>query len=285
VPVIASDLQVSIARAGLILGDAAAEALDWVALDVTDASAVAACVADRGVTAIIHLAGLQVPFCAANPALGARVNVEGTINIFEAARAAEIQRATYASSVAALAFPAGGPYRETLYGAYKMANEQSAFVYWADHQVPSVGLRPNVVYGVARDQGMSSFNTAAIQAAALGEAFEMPFTGPYSWLYAGEAAAAFIAAVSVPGEGAQVFNMNGRCEALETGLSVLKEAAPEAQITARGGRFPFPPDLDDAPLRAHLPAYPDIPIAQGIAATYQAFTALRAEGRLPELKT
>ena len=48
-------------------------------------------------SAIIHLAGLQVPFCAANPALGARVNVEGTINILEIAKEVNIKRTVYAS--------------------------------------------------------------------------------------------------------------------------------------------------------------------------------------------
>ncbi|MEM1388030.1 MAG: SDR family oxidoreductase [Pseudomonadota bacterium] len=275
VPVIASDLTPSPARAGLILGQEAAAALDWVSLDVTDGAAVTALVAERGVRAVIHLAGLQVPFCAANPALGARVNVEGTINIFDAARAAELTRLVYASSVAALAFPAGGPYRETLYGAYKMANEQSAFVYWQDWQLPSVGLRPNVVYGIARDQGMSSKNTAAIQAAARGEAFEMPFTGAYSWLYAGEAAAAFIAAASVPGSGAEVFNMNGACAPLEHGLGLLADLAPDANITLTGEPFPFPPDLDDGPLRAHLPDYPSISVEEGVRATFRAFQELQ----------
>ena len=42
---------------------------------------------------IVHLAGLQIPFCRANPSLGAAVNVTGTINIFEAARAGGCFRA------------------------------------------------------------------------------------------------------------------------------------------------------------------------------------------------
>ena len=49
-----------------------------VAQDVEDAMA--------GVTHVVHLAALQVPFCRANPALGASVNVVGTVNIFEAAK-------------------------------------------------------------------------------------------------------------------------------------------------------------------------------------------------------
>ncbi len=53
-----------------------------------------------GARHVIHLAGLQVPTCKANPALGALVNVVGTVNVFEAARAAGVPRVVYASSAA-----------------------------------------------------------------------------------------------------------------------------------------------------------------------------------------
>ena len=96
--------------------------------------------------------------------------------------------------------------------------------------MPSIGLRPNVVYGVARDQGMSSKNTTAIHAAVAGGRYEIPYTGNYSWLYAGEAAAAFISAASFEPEGAPVFDLNGRCERLEDGLTIVKELAPDADV-------------------------------------------------------
>ena len=285
VDVIASDLAKAPQRAGLVMGEAAAGALDWVALDVTDGEAVTEIVKARGVRAIIHLAGLQVPFCAANPALGARVNVEGTINILEAARAAGIQRTVFASSVAAHAFPPGKGFKETLYGAYKVANEQTAFVYWSDWQVPSVCLRPNVVYGVARDQGISSKNTIALQAAVLDRPYDIGFTGPYSWLYAGEAAAAFIAAVRQDGAGAHAFDLNGRTATIEAGIEVLDGLCPNHSVGPSGAPFPFPPDLDEAPLRAHVPDYPAISVAEGVEATVTAFRQLRSEGRLPPLPT
>ena len=280
---LASDLHDNRTRPALILGQEASAALNWVTCDVTDGAAIDALVERYGIQTIIHLAGLQVPFCAASPALGARVNVEGTINILEAARRAEITRTAYASSVAALALPVGGPYKATLYGAYKLANEQTARVYWEDWGVPSVGLRPNVVYGVARDQGMSSLNTAAIQAAASGQAFEIPYTGPYSWLYAGEAAAAFIAAVSQDGEDAPVFDVNGRCETIEHGVSVLRKIDKDAEITASGNQFPFPADLDETSIRAHVPAYAEVSVEDGIGATHRAFKLLAAQGRLKPL--
>ncbi len=283
VKVVAMDLSEDRRRAGLIMGEEGAAQLAWEVSDVTDFAALKAQAEAHKASAIIHLAGLQVPFCAANPALGARVNVEGTINILQTARELGIKRTVYASSIAALALPPGGPYKETLYGAYKMANEHSAFVYWSDWQVPSIGLRPNVVYGLGRDQGMSSKNTTAIHAAVAGSEYKVPYSGAYSWLYAGEAAAAFIACASFEPEGAPVFDLNGRCEKLEDGLAIVKEMAPEAKISCEGPEFPFPADLDESDLRAFVPDYPAISLREGVIDTYNGFAALKAEGRLPKL--
>ena len=283
VPVVAADLSEDRRRAALIMGNDAANSLTWETSDITDGKALNDLVERHKIRAIIHLAGLQIPFCAANPAMGARVNVEGTINVLQCAREHGIKRTALASSVAALGFPAGGPWKETLYGAYKTANEQTAYVYWQDWQVPSVCIRPNVVYGVARDQGMSSKATIGIQAAAMGQAYEIPFSGKQSWLYAGEAAAAFIAVVSQDGEGAHVFDLNGTCAKVEEGLEELRKIAPDAQVTCSGDPFQFPPDLDDGPLRAHVPDYPSISLEEGVKVTFEAFTRLKEEGRLTSL--
>ena len=109
VPVVALDLSEDRRRAALLMGEDGAGALDWVATDITDFSALKAVAERYDAKAIIHLAGLQVPFCAASPALGARVNVEGTINILQLAREMGIKRTAYASSIASLALPPGGP--------------------------------------------------------------------------------------------------------------------------------------------------------------------------------
>lgn len=283
VPAIAFDLADDRRRPALVMGDEAASEIVWETGDITDREGFEAIVRRHEVQAIIHYAGLQVPFCKADPALGARVNVEGTINVLETARQTGIRRTAYASSVAAHGFPPESPSLSTLYGAYKLANEHTAHVYFQDWQVPSVGIRPNVVYGVARDQGISAKFTLAIQATVLGQPYEIPFSGLLSWLHAGEAAAAFIAAVSQDGSGAPVFDLNGSCHEVSEGLAVLQALAPDANVTISGKPFPFPQDMDDAPLRAHVPDYPSISMAAGIQATFEAFAKLHAQGRLPSL--
>jgi nucleoside-diphosphate-sugar epimerase len=269
-------------RLELLLGEEASK-IKWHKCDITDFNSLKKIILSYEPSAIIHLAGLQVPFCAANPALGARVNVEGTINILEIAKEVNIKRTVYASSVAALGMPPKGPWKETLYGAYKLANEHTAFVYWADWQTPSIGLRPNIVYGLARDQGMSSKNTVAIQAAALDKSYKIPYTGKYSWLYAGEAALAFITSVSKDMVGSHVFNLNGSCETIENGLKLIRELKPNSSVTCEGQPLPFPPDLDDLPLRKHIGDYTSVSVHKGIEHTLKAFETLKSEGKCPAI--
>lgn len=274
VPLVAFDLNEDRRRPALVMGAAAADRLTWETGDITDAARVSGICERHGIDAIIHLAGLQVPFCKASPALGARVNVEGTLNVLEAARRHGIRRLAYASSGAVHGMPPGGPVIATLYGAYKLANEYTAQVYWLDWEVPSVGIRPNVVYGVARDQGMTSGFSVALQQVARGEPYEIAFGGPVSWLYAGEAAAAFIAAVCRAPEAAHVFDLNGTCMTIEDGIAILAGLAPDHRVTSTGIALPVPADLSDAPIRAFLGSYPSIAPADGIRQTLEAFRRL-----------
>jgi nucleoside-diphosphate-sugar epimerase len=232
-----------------------------------------------GARAIIHLAALQVPFCKADPIAGARVNVVGTVNIFEAARKFGIKRIAYASSIAA-----HGVFdpktMATLYGAYKFCNEQTARVYAQDWQIPSVGLRPGVVYGIGRDQGMTSKTTVAILAAAAGKPYTIPFRGPISWLHAGEVASAFIKVVSKERNGAEVFDINGVTSTVEQSVVLIRKIAPEAKIQISGEALPFPMALSDQPVRSFLGDYGSISIEEGIRETYEIFQKLLEKGLL-----
>ena len=82
IPCIAIDLTDQKGRLQLLLGKEASK-IQWEVCDITDIVLLKKIIMNHNPQAIIHLAGLQVPFCMADPALGARVNVEGTINILE----------------------------------------------------------------------------------------------------------------------------------------------------------------------------------------------------------
>jgi nucleoside-diphosphate-sugar epimerase len=137
-----------------------------------------------------------------------------------------------------------------------------------------------VVYGVGRDQGLTSKTTLAILAAAAGKPYEVPFSGGVSWLYTGEVASAFIRAVSRERTGAPVFNMNGVHAPVEEGVAILKKLAPQAKVTVSGEPLAFPMHLPDEPLREYLGDYGAATLAEGIRETYDAFRALIETSRI-----
>ncbi len=85
-----------------LLTDDQIERVHFIEGDVTRIEDVERAALDHDITHLIHLAALQVPYCAADPPLGARVNVVGTLNVFETARRHRdrIRRVVYASSQA-----------------------------------------------------------------------------------------------------------------------------------------------------------------------------------------
>lgn len=279
VSVTAFDLSENKRRPQLLMSDADLARVPWLTGNIADSAAVLRAAEQSKARAILHLAALQVPFCKADPIGGALANVVGTVNVLEAARKLGIKRVAYASSIAAYAVFSDQA-MPTLYGAYKHCNEQTARVYWSDWQVPSIGLRPGVVYGVGRDQGVSSKTTVAILAAAAGKPYTIPFRGAMSWLHAGEVANAFIKCISRDQNGAHVFDINGVVSTVDDGVEILKRIAPDAQIGIAPEVFKFPTNLSDQPLRAHLGDYGAVPLEVGIAKTYAAFLELLAKGKV-----
>src|SRR5262245_31112843 len=81
------DLREDPRRLRLILPEEQVRQVRFVQGDVTDLEGLKRALADHAITHVVHLAGLQVPTCRADPLLGARVNVLGTLAVFEAVKA------------------------------------------------------------------------------------------------------------------------------------------------------------------------------------------------------
>ncbi|GAB1421530.1 NAD-dependent epimerase/dehydratase [Anaerolineales bacterium] len=246
---------------------------------------------------IIHLAALQVPFCKENPMMGSEVNVTGTVNIFEAAYQCGISHISYASSIAVYGppelYPEGliqydAPYDpRTLYGVYKVANEGTAKIYWQDKGVSSIGLRPYTIYGLGRDQGLTSDPTKALLAVAMGKAFTINFSGDMQFQWASDVAQTFIQTAQNPiekgtYEGANIFNLGGVVHSVAEFVAMVQALRPEARIQIKEMPLPFPKGFDDSRLRALLPAYHETPLVEGIKRTLLAFEDLYAQGKISE---
>ena len=273
------------ARLRLILDEAELARVTLVQGDVTDGEALGRTLDEHAITHVVHLAALQVPFCRADPALGARVNVLGTVVVFEAvkARLNRISGLTYASSTAVYSVsdpsPApesGGTEPFTLYGVYKLANEGTARVFWHDDDVPSIGIRPYVVYGPGRDQGLTSGPSLAMKAAAGGEGYEIAYGGTAQYDYAPDVGRAFALAARVASDGAHVANFPGDPSTMEEVVTAIEEAAPDVagRVTWTEGQLPFPESLQGNLLEHLIGPVPRTPLAEGVRRTIEHFRVI-----------
>jgi UDP-glucuronate 4-epimerase len=290
-PVWTYDLPGSRHRLHLILDDEALAQVNFVAGDITDYDLFSKTVAENGITHIVHLAALQVPFVRADPVRGMQVNAVGTTVVFETARqnGAQVQGLAYASSAGVYGplelYPPGpiahdAPlYPTHLYGVTKQANEGTARIYWAENGVHSIGLRPCIVYGPGRDQGMTSTPTKAMLSAAVGRAYQINFGGTLVYQHAADAASTFIRAARTRLPGAPVYNMGGNTVAMEEIVQAIVAAAPEMEgkITHSPAPITGPTRYDDSVLNATLGPIAWRPLDEGVRATVDHFrTAVQA---------
>ena len=162
----------------------------------------------------------------------------------------------------------------TLYGAFKRANEHSARVYFEENGIASVGLRPHTVYGVGRDQGVTSAPTTAMLAAAAGQPYTIPYGGACQMQFVRDVARAFIAAGDAGAEGAEVHNLPGA----RTPIADVIAAIGVDSIGYDDVVLPFPEVTDASSFRALVPGFADTPLDQGVALTVTRFRELLAEG-------
>ena len=80
------DLSSDRRRLALLLDPDALAAVPHISGDIADLGAVERALNTHAITNVIHLAALQIPLVRSDPPLGARVNVLGTVNVFEAVR-------------------------------------------------------------------------------------------------------------------------------------------------------------------------------------------------------
>ncbi|MFM9592354.1 NAD-dependent epimerase/dehydratase family protein [Streptomyces scabiei] len=121
---------------------------DAITADLADREALREAV--RGVDAIIHLAGISLE-ASFEKILAA--NIEGTYNLYEAARAEGVPRIVFASSNHAVGFtprplgedpliPVDTPHRpDTFYGLSKSFGEDLAQLYWDKYGLETVSVR------------------------------------------------------------------------------------------------------------------------------------------------
>jgi len=250
--------------------------------DITDSTDVIRAVKETGATRIIHLAGLLTTTARENPRAGIDVNVMGMNNVMEAARtlSEQVERVAWASSAAVFAPPknydtewvteADLVYPDTLYGAAKEFNEHQAKVYFEDHDVSHVGLRPTVAYGPYRETGGSAFLANIIEKPALGESFSVEYGDQViDWQHVEDIAQAFRRAAFTPDEdlSQRVYNVRGTVATIREAAETVEEIMPDADLEVSDeGELPWTQMLDMTAIQEDMGYEPRYDLESGFRA-------------------
>lgn len=200
---------------------------------------------------LIHMAALLPPDTEDRPHFGMSVNIQGTNNVFEAARWTNIQRVVYASSIAVYGVQetfGNRPINENdlsdpvnVYGMTKAANDFAAGRYRERYDMDIRGVRICTVFGHGRVTGMTGMIGGLMMSLpAIGRPVNMQFDPNEAspMIHAEDAAEIFVQVSLSNNLQHPIYISGGHLATIQDIANIVKEYVPEAQITT--GDRPVP---------------------------------------------
>lgn len=250
---------------------------------------------ERGIDTVVHLAAL-IAQCEKEPYRAVQTNVQGTLNVLEAARLKGCRRVVFTTSRAALG-PIDGewgaptytpigedyPYRRpiTMYGITKLAAESVCLGYARRYGMDILGLRFPALYGpgrLARHGGYATLSLI-IESAASGESLALEKGGQQldDVLFIGDVAQAIVRAVSAPASHRPIYHISsGRLSCPTEFLAILRHRFPGCRVelgsepSAGAAGYPSFCKFEDAAARRDLGFSPAYDLEGGIDAYLKA---------------
>jgi nucleoside-diphosphate-sugar epimerase len=290
--VVGMDLSVSPALAALTRRY---ERLTLLTGDLCEWPQVTAALRDHRPDAVIHCAAIVGVAAAADiPIKALRVNVEGSLNLFEAMRQAGVKRIVHISTeetygdFRAPVIDEDHPQHPTsVYGATKLAVELYGRVYSREHGLECINVRTCWVYGpnLPRARVPKTFIDAALK----GEPYHLESGGDLAvdQVYITDTVAGVLLALDKPTHRYDSYNVaTGKAPTLRDVAAAVQAAVPGARITLGSGEYLHGGSirtarkgaLDIGRARAELGYAPQYDLVRGIAATVEASRAQLAIG-------
>ncbi len=247
--------------------------------DVTNVPDLIDAIQQSKATSIVHTAALLGAAVDNAPYTACKVNVDGTVNVVEAARLTGVKRVVYTSTMGVYSWVASAPMTEdqpfgptVLYGATKLAAEQIALLLGRRYGVEVVVVRYAVAYGYTFSAAGSMFGKTIadlVEAAFRGVPAVIKRTPPFlnrnELVYVRDMAQAAALAVDAQGLKDHAFNIgSGELSDLTDLADAVRAEIPDARVTIEEPHGPlqpnptrFPFDLSRAREQlGFVPAYP-----------------------------
>ncbi len=289
------DLSTNPYRLRLIVDDSALARVNILQGDVTNLEQLESVVREHRITHVIHLAALQAPYVKADPIMGALVNVVGTTVVLEMALRlrGQLEGLVYASSgsvygddqmrvprVEGSELPHGASW---LYGVFKLANEGTARIYWQDHGLATIGVRPcGIIYGPGRDRGFSSSPSKAMVAATVGREYRITFDASGVFEYAKDVASIFVRAARAKVQGAPVCNLGGTQGSVSEIRSLIERLVPSSvgKLSVSDLKVANPREFDEQAITDLIGPISWTPLADGVRESIEIMRHAFESGRL-----
>jgi UDP-glucose 4-epimerase len=222
--------------------------------DVRDWAALARVIRAHAITDVIHMAALLPDAAQRDPRLAEEVNVGGTVNVCELARAFGLRRVVFASSKGVYrqvtdehAHPTYVPLDEDyplgpdgVYDVTKLAAEQLGLNYAASHGVDFVALRFAATYGPGRTarHGALAVRSTIVENAFHGLPTVLAKGGDQldDFVYTKDVAQGLVRALGAERLSHRVFNIGtGAASSLAAAAEILRRRLPDATIEVGPG--------------------------------------------------
>ena len=212
--------------------------------DVVDFAHLTAIIKQFNIDKIVHAAALLLHDVNANPLLAVKVNCEGTVGVFEAARWLGIKKVVWISSGSVFGPPEAYPqeyipndaphFPQNLYGGTKSLDEQFANYYGDKYGLDVVAIRLVLVYGAWQSRGRTA---AIIREMVANPALGLPGKIPAArdnvlgWTYVDDAARAIFLACQSGKTKTRSFSVRGNIHSIGEIVDYVKQLLPEANIS------------------------------------------------------
>jgi len=237
-----------------LMAPALLDRVEYVRGDVLDLPSLVHAIRRHRVTRIVHMAALLIGECQANPYQGFKVNAEGSVNVFEAARMTDVTRVVYTSSKSvygAVAPPYGHPTYQPLpedgpknpvrvYDVTKLAGEHMGLNYAATFGLDVVILRFASTFGPGKlaRHGPVSWHSRLVEHAMAGQPARLPLVGdqPDDMIYHRDIARAIVLACHATGLEHRIFNVGrGAPSTMREFAEAIRRVIPAAVVDVGAG--------------------------------------------------
>jgi UDP-glucose 4-epimerase len=246
--------------------------------DVQDLTSIIDAIKTFDVKYIVHTASLLTAESQKRPWTALKVNVEGTVNVLEAARLMNLVQVVYMSSTAVYGYTEEGKVIDedhpqvpvTIYGATKLVCEHYGLNYNKEYGIGFIALRFPIVYGPGQSsRGFSSFK----------EIIEKPYYGKparvaaggdqkYEGVYVKDVARAIVYACFARGTKHKIFNVGtGKMHTLHELAKIVKKIIPNAVFYIGPGfdvAEPVRGPLSIARAKEELGYFPQFTLEKGV---------------------